>query len=512
MLISRQTFSPDDAPGSSTATATPPAAPAAGATPASPPAKPPEGKPPTPTAPAAPAKPEDTEGLKTLVGDFLDVARPKEPAKPKAGEKPKEPDKPATPAKPKAAAKPRAVPPPAPPLTPEQIAAAATEGATRALTAMKAEGDKPVTPAADTFKFTEKQQRTIGILEKMAELNPTKYEGIAQKYGSSIKKLSEYSAQWLAEHPGQEFDETAQEHETFFAANDIDWDDDDYVDALAEIRVDQRTKKIEEKTERKFSELERKERLVESAPVIAAHQIDAAREYWTKFGEEFAGVISPNGSVNQDVIAAMAKKDRVAFGIRLASAKDLQLEVAELYKVMNGLEPFMDKPPARNDPNYAANYTKYQVHQALSEFAADQEAQLMRLPAHERLNEHGHAFLPAAQYWKLPKDQREGKWTFSAKDIALLRAKVLAEESQERIKKQEETYRAWAEDHGLALPAKPPEPAKGEKVEPGAETEDDDGKPLSPAAGGESKLAATQGRISEDEKNPLGAFAARGIY
>ena len=452
------------------------------------------GEQPTATEKPADAKPDsskkkmDTAGveqfLKAQIGDrYKDLAKkPEEAPEPekKAKEEPEEEEKGKTPPrgedgkfqkakeeKPKApkpqpaktAFKPKPQPQ-ATPLTAEQIASAAAEGATRALTAK---------PRADEGESGEKkpkgpdlppdEMRRVEILNRMEVLNPEKYKGLAEKYTKSLTALETYAKTWEKEHPGQEFDEESPEHESFFKENDVEWNDLDFTEALADIISDRKLEKSASKLDERMDELDRKEKLREQQGKIVAEQNAAAVEYWQQLGDDVADMVKPDGTLNMEKVDSLKTNDPEGLSIRVTAAQALDVEVAEIYKLYAGL--------AKNDP---ANNV---IHRNINQFAASKEQELAGKPMQEKLNGEGQSFLPASQYYKLPVAERENHWTFNASDLAFMRAADLAAITKKRIELNEERHRAWAKARGIQL-------------------EDTNAKPASPSAGGESRMAALE--------------------
>lgn len=494
-------LAPEGAPAAAPPAAAPPAAPAAGT--------------PPPAAPAAGAAPPkqaekqiDPKQLAGFAADFLgkqfsgsaEEGKPGDPLAPgAAAPKPgaaAAPAAPAAPAKPKKAAKkpapprvePKAEPPPT--LTAEQIAEAAARGVAGVI--------KPGAPAAaPVAELTPAEERRVSILSHMEKMYPEKYPGIAAAYKTSLLELQRYAEKWEAEHPGEAFDENADEHSAFFAKHPVDWEDDDFTEAVADIRA---TAKVAEQTkasEQRMSKLERGERLRQAAPEIGEHQTAGAIVFWGNTTADLKDVVKPDGSVDTALLIEHSKKDPIAYTARVNAANQLNTEVSELYKVMNGLEDF--------NPKNAA-------HVAIGNFASEMERDLIRRPDEEQRDQHGRKFAPAKEYWKMPKERREEFfWTFSPAELAALRGHSLAGQTEKMIAAEHKRQREYA----LAMGWKPPE--GGETAAPGAaaaaapELEPTDGKPRSPSSGGDSRLQARSAGAAGTAEDFLSAFGKKQL-
>jgi hypothetical protein len=111
----------------------------------------------------------------------------------------------------------------------------------------------------------EKEARRIAVLERMEKLHGKTYEGIAGRYRESKAKLREYAAEWEKANPGEKFDADAAEHEAVIQdlEDKFDYEEDDYLDALADIRVEKKVAETalprESQLEERLSRIEREE-------------------------------------------------------------------------------------------------------------------------------------------------------------------------------------------------------------------------------------------------------------
>lgn len=341
------------------------------------------------------------------------------------------------------------------PLTPEQIVAAAAEGAAKAITAAKPE--PPAAKAPPPPELPAEEQEKVQILAKMEEIQPAKYKGLAEKYRSSLVALDDYAKKWEADHPGEKFDEDSPEHEDFYSKNDVNWSDLDFQRAIARIAVEEANKPLAEKMDEKLAEIERGKELERRQGEIVSHQNSAAQHYWSELGEDMADLVNTDGSLNMAKVRQLQESDPEGLSIRVTAAQSLDAEVGEVYKLYHGL--------VKND------WEHNPIHRNINQFVAQQEQRLAAKPTQAKLNAEGKTFVPAAQWFKMSKTERENHWMFSAQDIAFLRAKDLAAATNKRIELVEEAHKRWAKSKGIQL-------------------ENPDAKPESPGAGGEPRLAA----------------------
>lgn len=430
--------------------------------------------------------PEEVEAEKAKAKEAEKKKDDGKKEKPKA-DKEKEKEKPKE--KPVAKTPPRRAEPQG--MTPEQIASLAAETAARITGVKKTE--EPAKEAGPELSASE--QRKLVVLKHMETLYGDKYKGLSKKYVDGQAKVKAYAAQWEKDHPGQEFDEAADEHQEYFEKNDLfeSWEQDEFDEARLDILAERRAKTLTEERNKeinaKLSKLERSEKLRDSVPQIHGEQMQAAKWIWKEFGDDFAEVMTESG-FNKEKAAELAKSDPVGYSYRLAAAKDLDTEAEEVYKLFNGLVDYNSKNP---------------VHVAMSDFAERMEQALDKAPLEDKTDSEGRTFLPNEKFYKLPLAERENHWTLQARDVIFKRAKVLARETGDKIKIEEEKLTRFAEAKGWKEREKGAEDDdKRKEAESGEEEEqlEEEGeKPRSPSSSAESKMAALKNNEAKAGKN-----------
>jgi hypothetical protein len=448
-------------------------------------------------------KGEDFRGIQALAESFLGDKPSQFPSKKKDDPQKKEKDAEKSPDKTKKPTK-AAAPPTPTPLTAAEIAAAAAEGVARAMPKLEAKKDPATQSPDDDEKYLNaSDRRKIEHLNQMEKLFPDQYKNIAERYKQSKKALVAYAEKWSKENPDREFDETAPEHEEFFDKNDVNWEDEHYLEAVAELRAQAKVDEANKETKAKLSEFERAENLRKAAPAIAREQTAIAQNYWKMMGKEFEGVVDERGGVNAEKLQALQAADPAVFNIRVQFAERLDDEVAEINKLM-GIPGQEGRALASFDP---AN----PLHAELARFALSKEEALSAMPVEDQRNEKGQLFKPAEAYYKLPTAERARHWTFTARDLASLRSVDLCKKATALIAEKEAEHRAWAEARGIVLDAKVVKPKGEENGELEEDSDEDEVKPLSPSAGGETKMAAAKNKATENKATGASAFVLRSF-
>ena len=371
----------------------------------------------------------------------------------------------------------------------------------------KEEPDKP-DPLKD---LSPSEKRRVTVLKQMETDFPDKYKGLSEKYLTGQKSLQEYAAKWMKDHPDQEFDEEAEEHQDFFERNNVDWDDDDYIDSFTNLKAEEKTKSAIEEAKRetnsKLSELERRNQLQDAAPTIAKEGIAAGRNFWKTFDETLADVLRADGTVDSEKLTAMQKENPTRFKVATIAADRVENLTGNMYKLLNGLEAFDDKN---------------EVHKKLVDFALTKERELMERPETDRRDQKGREFKPRKEYRALKPEDRDKYWTFNATDFGYLLAFDEASKAKAYLDAREEEFRQEAEARGIKLPEKTEKTAQtlpdkktnlqnGEEEEEQFENNDNGGKPHSPSTHSEPKVAARAGKDGAAPVTGVESFLKRQI-
>lgn len=353
--------------------------------------------------------------------------------------------------------------------------------------AIKPKGDSDG-KAEDKVDPTE--ERRFKVMKQMEENHPERYKGHADKFKANMRKLRDYAAKWEKDNPGKEFDESAEEHSEFIDGleSDVEYDDDDYAEALADVRIkekapkpdDEKSKKFED-LENRLSEFERKEEIAKSGAKIAKLSADSGNEFWNRLGDDFKGVINTDGTVNLQRLEALKTEDGDRYSLVVKAAMDTEAFAREIFLLNNGLQKY--------DQSNG-------VHKFLSDVALEAERKMLERDPEKQLDDGGRQFVAMNDWVKLSDEQKKAHWTFDQEDLAFIVASKIAKDTREHIKADEEAFMRRAKARGmLPEPAKPmPEILKSpvtrhaermarlRSQRESGEPDDTDGKPVSPSS------------------------------
>lgn len=362
---------------------------------------------------------------------------------------------------------------------------------------------------------TPAEARKLKVFKQMEEMFPDQYKGFADKYQGAMKKLREYAAEWERKHPGETFDEDAEEHGDFVnkLEADVAYEEDDYSEALAVVTAKSLAPKEEakdpeiEKIKERLNKFEIQDRIAKAAPVIEQMSIASADEFWKSMGGDYAKVINDDGTVNNDQLLAIKNADEDTFNRLKQTAIAAYGHAREIYLLENGLTEY----DAVRNPS----------HKYLSDTAIAAEEIFQKRPPEKQLNDEGKPFVTKAQWNKLTPEERAKVWTFTANDLGFIVAKDLAKRTLEGIKAEEEAFTRRARQRGLIVD---PPKIKDEDKHPMAdklrrilkhepeEVVEDDGKPITPATPMVPRQAPSRGSSDEAPKGALESWTQRAIH
>lgn len=432
------------------------------APPANPPATPPAQPPATPAAEPAPF--EVKEPVKNrLLSLFMD-GKPVEPAEPS---KPaKEEPKAATPT-PDAAPAPAATEPEPDKktkvkkkVTPavDPVEHAARVGATIAKEIISqhhqtavAEPKPASTPPPPTpADVPAKHQRKLAILEQMAAERPDRYKTIVDDFKRSVTRVDEYQGQWERNNPGKRFDPEDEEHDAFFKVNDIDYDEDDYHEAIASLKIKPLAEvaKKAEKLEGELADVRKKEKERALEPTIAHARTVAAAEMVKAIDPKIL-----DHAKTPEALQAYINDSPDEAEIVLGHAQMAGALVSEGVRLLKGGEVKHDDPTTQDF---------FAIKNHL-------EAEIKRQPQDEQLDERGRRFVTWQEFIDLSaKDPQATNryWFLGEAELAKLIPAETAKIAKEKLSELDKRFERLAKARGFTKASAPPAGAKAKNGEP----------------------------------------------
>lgn len=245
----------------------------------------------------------------------------------------------------------------------------------------------PAQPAAAPPPVDDEEAEELAALEVLQKSRRYSGRNLKKEYTEWVGRLKDYRSKWEAEHPGDAFDEEADEHSKFVETHSPDIDEEDMI--VARSRLESRREIAG------YLAAERQEsmrRMVENAAEEAAKA--APTEIAGLLDEKFAGKnlteINKEDPITALVLEGMQKQ--AALQARLAT---------QLFHTEN--------PLAYNAQDERHVWAAQQV--------MDFERQLAEQPRDATVKD-GRYFVTAQQYFSMPEADRNYYWTiYRAPDV-----------------------------------------------------------------------------------------------
>lgn len=291
----------------------------------------------------------------------------------------------------------------------ERAAAAAAEAATRAVSKMGRQEAAPVATKApdpkDSLSTAERKQ--FDAYNELEAIQPDRYKGVTAKYLKSLEAVQEYTKTWAKENPGQKFNPDAEEHNDFFARIEPEVDEDDWIDAKANLRARDIAAKAVAPLNDKLAEMERTRAKAALEPFVQQKQLESVHMLLENFDPEVAAEIrKPDG------LKGLSEKDPITAGI--------------LSKTVDLLVPLAAEVIRLHDPGAGVEYdSRNGAHKEIADFILGQEQRIAALPAEDRMRD-GKRFVGRLAYRNLPAEEKAGHWFLDQDDIINLFAQKYA--------------------------------------------------------------------------------------
>lgn len=311
--------------------------------------------------------------------------------------------------------------------------------------------DEPPAPEQPQPRLNEKQQRKLTHIKKLEELYPGQYKGLSNRFEAFANAEIDYKAQWEKDNPGETFDPEAPEHDRFYTKHEITYDKEEYLEAVAEVRADAKTKALRE-------EFERQRREAEMKPKLQEMRKEVRKQVVKEFQEQI---------------------DLPVVGETISRQATYAEDVAEtIHSLFNGADFDANNP----------------IHANAERLTVMAEQAMLRQPATSLVDGNGRQFATLAEFMSMTPAQQGRHWTLSADHATQFAIGAIQAATKEQVSKQVESLEKYVAAKGGAAAPKVAPPAK----------------PKSPASVSEPKLSSTppvdeQSRESRRER-AIGAF------
>lgn len=309
---------------------------------------------------------------------------------------------------------------------------------------------QPAPPAVTPADVPAKHQRKLSILEQMAADRPDRYGTITADFKRSVARVDEYQSQWERSNPGKRFDAEDDEHDAFFKVNDIDYDEDDYHEAIASLKMKPLAEvaKRAEKLEGELADVRKQEKARAMEPALAQARTTAS--------VAMIKAIDPNileHAKTPETLQAYITGSPDESQIVLGHAQWAGAVVAEDVRLLDGGEP---KP----DDDTTKEFFAVKNHL---------EADIKGQSAEDQLDERGRQFVTWQEWIELSaKNPQAGNryWFLGKDELAKLIPAEAAKIAKEKLAALDTSFERMAKARGYSKGTPAPAGAKPKNVAP----------------------------------------------
>lgn len=401
----------------------------------------------------------------------------KQPEKSAENPKPAQDEQPAA-EKPKAKAKPqkRVDEQPRQEIDVGAVAEAAAESAARTVAKMQAGKQEDEIP--DHIKSE------AAIYAELESIDPKKYSGMMRKRADFSKKEEERANTWERSHPGEVYDADADEHKTWYEANEPKIDPADYDDAKFNARLN---KAIEEKVRPEIDKARAEVEKTRVEPLSAASAANVT--------EKVLGAFVPDAQLTRENVKKLIDDDPDAYEIAVQVDNAFRPIAAAVPKLYRGIEQFDEK-------NSAHVHARGMLTQMEKELAASDA---------EDLNRGGRQWVPLSKFYSIPAEKRGGYWCVSENDIANYVALTAQHEAKNAYEQHQKRLDEFAKRRGWVKPdaAKAKQEDQPQDQQKQEKPKQQQAQPKSPSVGAAPTVGAKTVSVDTVNNDPLSPLWTR---
>lgn len=280
----------------------------------------------------------------------------------------------------------------------------------------------------DNLSTAERKQ--FVVYKELEELDPSRYKGVSEKYIKSLSEISDYVKTWSKDNPGTRFDPEDKEHNAFFERVEPEVDEDDWVDAKANIRARDIAARAIAPVNERMQQMERDRARTALEPVLQSKQIEATHLLLEHFDPAVAEAIrKPDG------LKELTSKDPITVAV-LTAVTDavgmLAAEVVRLHDPMGGVEYNASNP----------------AHKEIADFIVGQEKRIASLPTEDRERD-GRQFMSRLKFQQLSPEEKSRYWFLNQDDVIDLLAQKYALQAKKLRDSRVEEFNKQAESLGF---------------------------------------------------------------
>lgn len=298
------------------------------------------------------------------------------------------------------------------------------------------------------IQIDEDTEITLEVLKELESINP-KYKGKRNEYVRWLREVDKYQVGWEKEHPEEQFDPDAPEHDHIFQREPMP-PKRDYLAAEGSYkdRLNPRRQAELDELRRENQKLTAKQVEQEIAPIVfnenrrlVGHVLGSIDPDYAKAGD------------TQESLVKLSEEDPGAFAI--------------LQQATSSAIPFVTETVKLFDARGTKFDNQNPVHQEILAFAMDMERLIMQKPPTKQIKD-GKPYLPMAEYMGLPKERQSHYWSmYDPTELVNFRISQAIQDAQYLVKLKQNEYEAYqkrlAKKNGASHPNAQPAAATPEK-------------------------------------------------
>lgn len=342
--------------------------------------------------------------------------------------------------------------------------------------AKKLEKQAPKEEKADLNGLSKRDADKLRVFEEMAKEKGDEYGDLPAQFKSFVAKEAKYKAAWEKKNPGETFN--PDDHEEFYDQNSPQYEDDDYVDARAELKASEAFERKQKAQDEKAAKREREAQFEKSA-----------KEAVSDVGDALATALKGE----KTDLKALASEDPVQAKYVREAQGELETLVEELFKVFT---------PEQNSKPFDRSS---KVHNALSNQLQSYEDQLLQMEPQETMMGNKR-FTTIERFAKMSPEQQARHWSVFL-EPKLVKDYLVQDFSamvKAKISEDEQLWSQRVSKNGVQSNGKTP--AKSPDTKP-AESKPVAKKTPAPSVSGGDRTATPITPAKAVDSNPLAAMA-----
>ena len=344
--------------------------------------------------------------------------------------------------------------------------------------AKKLEKQAPKEEKADPSGLSKKDADKLRVFEEMAKEKGDEYSNLPAQFKSFVAKEAKYKAAWEKKNPGETFNPEAEDHEEFYSENEPNFEQDDYIDARAELKASELYERKQKAFEEKQSKRERE-----------AQFEKVAKEAVSDVGDALATALKGD----KTDLKALESEDPVQAKYIKEAQGDLETLVEELFKVFT---PEKNSKPFDNDNK---------VHGVLYGQLQNYEDGLLQMEPQETMMGNKR-FTTIERFAKMSPEQQSRHWSVFL-EPKLVKDYLIQDFSKmvkEKISTDEQLWSSRVSKNGGQSNGKSPAKSPDSKS---AEPKPTVKKTPAPSVSGGDRTATPITPSKSEDSNPLAAMA-----